>query len=241
MSGSDSEPTGIPTRAIHEAYLDMQRALKQHRRATDRGGHAEQQRAHGELQDAVLTLYEMLRPHIKHNSGVESYWSGEPPSYPHNGHPPDPKDGTAIISWQIHPDTYQLNGINPEQQRGLADWHDEIGIADSVRLHDIQLEEGVAMIRYQTYEMGLRRLDEWRTEFQSTQTELGGFMGHKTREDPQRRRVPIDKLRRAARELAEAAEELGALSEFDASTPRTEITDELIEEVEEWRQENLES
>lgn len=50
----------------------------------------------------------------------------------------------------------------------------------------------------------------------------------------------MPKLKRAARELSDVAEQLGALSEFDASTPRTEITDDLIDEVEQWRQRKLE-
>lgn len=241
---AEQDPTGIPTRAIHEAYLDMQRALKEYRRATDRGSQQARDRAHGEVQEAVLTLYEMLRPHIKHNSAVNEYWDGQPPSYPPEDAPretPDPDDGRGVLASQVHPQTYELNGTDPDELTTLRDWHDALGVADTVRLTGVSANGEQVMVRYQTYEMGLRRLDDWQTEFDTVQSDLGGFMGGRSSQKTVRQRVPIEKLRRAARELSNVAEELGALSEFDASTPRTKITDELIEEVDEWREQNIES
>lgn len=238
----ENEPSGIPTRAIHEAYLDMQRALKQYRKANDRGSEAATQQAHGEVQESVLTLYELLRPHLKQNSAVSDYWEGKPPSYPTDGrqHAPDPDDGVAILSWQIHPQNYALNGAEPGELETLRDWHNALDVSDTVRLHAVGVENGQVFARYQTYEMGLHHLDSWQTQFQYVQTEIGGFMGGKTTTKPVRQRVPIDKLRRAARELSNAAEKLGALSQFDASTPKTKITDELIEDVDGWRKETIE-
>jgi len=84
-------------------------------------------------------------------------------------------------------------------------------------------------------------LDEWKTEFRTTQTELGGFVGGLSTTETKRQRVDMPKLKRAARELADVAEKLGALSTFDASTPRTEISGDLIEDIDEWRQENIQT
>lgn len=42
------------------------------------------------------------------------------------------------------------------------------------------------------------------------------------------------------RELNDVASELGLSARIEGSTPRTEITDEMVREVEEWREQNLE-
>lgn len=211
---AEEEASGIPTRAIHESYLDMQRALKEYRRATDRGSQHARDRAHGELQDAVLTLYEMLRPHLRENSSVSDYWEGAPPSYPgDNGTVPDPADGTAILSWQVHPRSVDLNGSDPPKNGSLRAWHDALDLPESVRVQQVYpVSDDGYMVRYQAYEMGLAHLDDWQTQFRTVQTEIGGFMGARPSERQVRQRVPIEKLRRAARALADAANMLGFLS-----------------------------
>lgn len=240
MSTDEEAQTGIPTRAIHEAYLEMQRALKQHRQATDSGDQQAIERAHGDVQEAVLTFYELLRPHLKQNNGVEDYWTGRPPSYNGLAEPPDPDDGKGILQVQRRNQSVKLNGTQPDELESLQEWHEELDMGEDVRLLGVQSNGKNALVHYYAFQLGLRQLDDWRSRFVEQQTDLGGFMSGKTETEKRRQRVPMPKLRRASRELSEVAEKLGALSRFDASTPRTEITDELIEEVEEWRQANLE-
>lgn len=62
----------------------------------------------------------------------------------------------------------------------------------------------------------------------------------KTVEKPLLRTVSPQKLKRAILELNDIANELGFSAEASGSSPRTEITDEMIEKVEEWQQRNLE-
>lgn len=225
-SNQDDTHGGIPTRAIHEAYLDMQRALKRYRQATDRGDDAERDRAHGDVQETVLTFYELLRPHIKHNDAVSEYWDGKLPNY--NGDsPPDPEDGKGVIHTQSG---YEPMVLNQEQIEVLQDVetlrerHDALGLNGNLRLKGIvevnQKQDGtpVALLSVESYELGLRRLDSWGTEIVTTQTELGGFLGSETRETRQRQRVAMPKLQRAARELSDVAKEIGFL-------PTSEIPD----------------
>lgn len=61
-----------------------------------------------------------------------------------------------------------------------------------------------------------------------------------TRRKPMLMAVDPERLRNTIRELNEVANELGFGPEIANSVHRTEISDEVIEEVEEWRQENLE-
>lgn len=213
MSTNDDNTSGIPTRAIHEAYLDMQRALKRYRRATDKGSKEAIQHAHGDVQETVLTLYELLRPHLKHNDAVDEYWDGEPPAYPHDETAPDPEDGKGVLAVQDRTGTFDradLNGALPEDP-DLSDWHDAIGLNGTVRLTAIRGN----MVAYQSYELGLRKMDSWETEYRTTQTELGGFMGSVKTPDTTRQRVDMPKLRRAARELADVMKEIGYLPESD--------------------------
>lgn len=211
----DEEPTGIPTRAIHEAYLDVQRALKQFRRASDAGAGPARDRAHGDVQDAAITLYEMLRPHIRHAPSVDAYWDGAPPDYPRTGEPPDPDDGTAVLSWQTHHDTVghdalELNGAeSPADIEGLREWHAALPMAETARVRGVQSVQGGVLVSYHTYTMGLRHIDNWETEFTERETSLGGFMAGKTTTTTDRRRVPIEQLQRASRELGAVMDKLG--------------------------------
>lgn len=240
MSAEENH-SGIPTRAIHEAYLDMQRSLKAYREAKDQQHQAAIQQAHGELQQAVLTFYELLRPHIRHESGVSDYWDGELPNYNGNGQPPDPDDGKGIIHVQTKRRVMELNGQVPNngQLETLEQWHDALDMNGRIRLAGIVTEGTNAIVTVQEYQKGLRHLDDWETKYTRTVRRKSGFMSDKTETEVQRQRVPIDRLKRAARELSNVADKLGALSDFDASEPKTEISEEMIEDVEEWRQANL--
>lgn len=231
MSTDDDRHGGIPTRAIHEAYLDMQRALKRYRKARDTGNQHAVDDAHGDVQETVLTLYELLRPHLKHNDAVGDYWTGEPPRYTGNG-PPDPEDGKGVIDWQKRTTHVKHPGGDPDT---FEDWHDALGLNGSKRLLNVVADGNACLVQYHAYEIGLRRLDEWQTEIQTTQKSLGGFLDGVTKEEKKRERVKIHKLRRAARELSDVAERLNALSEFEGKTHETEITSEDIERVDEYR------
>ncbi len=70
----DTQNTGLPTRAIHDAYLNLQQAHRQFRQARDHD--QDITGPQGVFQDAVLTFYELVRPHLKSESALSSYWRG---------------------------------------------------------------------------------------------------------------------------------------------------------------------
>lgn len=220
MTNTDDNHTGIPTRAIHEAYLDMQRALKRYRQARDAGSQAAVDDAHGDVQETVLTLYELLRPHIKNNDAVRGYWDGELPTYNGDG-PPDPEEGKGVIQVQDHRDALDWSDVpiddpeTVESMTSLREWHEALGLNGSVRLVGVAPSEAGLFVTQQRYQIGLRQLDDWMTEHTTTQTTLGGFMGSTTRERTTRQRVQVNKLKRAARELGDIIERLGLHSATD--------------------------
>lgn len=210
---------GIPTRAVHEAYLDMQRALKRYRMARDKGTQQQIDDAHGDVQEAVLTFYEMLRPHLKDK---ENYWEGSLP--PYNGDSaPDPDRATGVLQVQDHNEliSWEDAPIDPNidtrelREADLQQWHDHLNLNGSVRLKGVMPNQNGIFVSSQRYQLGLRQLDSWMTEYRTKQTELGGFLGSTKTEEKERVRVNITKLKRGARELADAAKEMGFLPEQD--------------------------
>lgn len=239
---TEEHHSGIPTKAIHEAYLDMQRALKAYREAKDRLGPDAIGEAHGELQQSVITFYELLRPYLKHEGGLNGYWEGELPNYRSNGYIPDPEDGKGIIQHQQVREVYQLGDLDcdPTQLSSLEDWHNALGLNGNIRITGIAGQGDHVVVTKHQYENGLKQIDGWETDYKRRIEKKGGFRAGKEETKIERVRVPIDRLKNAARELAEAAERLGALSEFDGVTKHTEITNEQIERVRKWQEENLE-
>lgn len=242
MSDDDDSHSDVPTRAVHESYLDMQRALKRYRKAKDSGDGAAIQRGHGDVQETVLTFYELLRPHLKSNNAVTDWWDGELPPYPGDGSAPDPEDGKGILQVQTKRDTRQLNGnlnADPSELERLDEWHDALELNGNIRLLGVRGVGDGVFLSFQTYQKGLRYLDEWETTYLTEEKDMGGFFEGKKTTETTRQRVDMPKLKRAARELSDVAEKLGALSEFAETTPRTEITEDMMEDIEEWRQANL--
>jgi len=219
---SQDKPTGLPTQAIHESYLDMHRSFKAVRQARDRGRGVQQ--AHGELQDAVLTCFDLLRPHIRTETATQDYWHGEPPAYGEG--PPDPDDGTAILAVQEHTDMTALNGHNPQEIDGFREWHRALGLSDTRRLETVYMDEGKLLYKYQEYQMGLHRLDEWGTDIVREQTTLDGFFGTDTRETVTRKRVPVHKLRRAVRCLSDVCDQLNLLTDINSKRDTFLATDD---------------
>lgn len=252
---NEDEPTGIPTRAIHESYLTLQRAHQDYRRARDRGDdtHHEQ----GALQDAVLTFYELLRPHLKHETGLSEYWNGELPDY--TGWNFDSAaearayirdKGTGVYQIQRHTlmdDLQQRQqvltdgGNGTEQPQSFEDWHNLLGLSwERERLISWQAhDDGVYFQVFRCAVLPLRQLDNWQTTIRRERTNGGGFMAGQTSTTEHREFVNEQKLITGKRLLVEAADKLGALSQFDASKQRTEITREDLEKVEQWRQEQI--
>ena len=216
--------TGIPTRAIHEAYIDMQRAFKGYREAKDQQNQRQMSQYHGQLQSSVLTLYELLRPHLKSEEPVEKFWQGKLPNYTRDSTPPDPENGCGILQVQTKRESVDLStvDIDIDNIEHLHDWHNALNLNGNVRITGIVNTGEKVMVQYQTYQMGLKHLDEWETKYDYQVQEQSGFMGKQENQTVERKRIPIDRLQRAARELATAADELNFLSA--TGTPTNEDT-----------------
>lgn len=207
-----------PTRAIHNAYFELQEALQQYRRSKDAADQQAIEDAHGHVQDAVLAFYELLRPHLKHSKSVDGYWEGQPPTYHGNGTPPDPDNGKGILHVQRRNRRFELNGTDPSQLTSLDDWHESIELNDDVRVVGVQTNGELALVHFDAYQLGLKTLDNWETEYVTQQASIDGFMSGKEEIKRERNRVDMERLKRAARELAEAADELGFLSHTEVPT-----------------------
>ena len=245
----EDNTNGIPTRAIHESYINLQQAHHEYRRARDRG---EDTRAlRGEFQSQILAFYELVRPHLKHETALADYWSGHLPDYTGWDFDSDREaadyvrdKGTGVYQVQQH-----TNLVSVEQQvltdggvDGFDGWHELLGLSwDSERLIALQPTDGnqyfIKVLRAAV--LPLRNLDRWRAREVTTREQGGGFMASETRERTHREFESGVKLIAAKRLLVEAADKLGALSAFDASTSRTEITREDIQKVEAWHKENV--
>lgn len=258
MESSDTKDSGIPTRAIHESYLSVQRAHQQLRQAREHDTDVTD--AQAVLQDEVLTFYELLRPHLKHESALSDYWDGDLPGY--TGW--DFKSvteakqyvmdhGTGVYQVQKHPSTVAVRqkALTDGGVEGYEDWHETLGLSwDTERLlsvEPVQQDQREAMDADATHYvvvlrcavLPLRRLDRWQPRVRKERTSGDGFMSGETSVETTREYQPPQKLVTAKRLLVEAADRLGALSDFEASTQRTKITREDMEKVEKWRQQQI--
>ena len=246
---SETRDTGIPTKAIHESYLALQQAHRDWRRARDFNSDERQQRI--AFQDQVLTFYELLRPHLRHESGLRGYWRGEVPDYPDE--PLESveaavryyqTEGTAVWQLQRQPGDAPIPGGDQQTLTdgglpdSLAGWDDVLGLPDDARLLAIKPEPdlGTAIYLAAMPVAGLKQLDNWGTREVVQTEEQSGFLGGQTVEREVREPMPAGWVEEAKRLLVEAADQMALLSEVDASATHTKIDEELFEEVEAWQQ-----
>lgn len=232
MSKADEErASGIPTRVIHNAYVQTKNARHQyiHARKNDSGIEA----ARRELQQAVLNYYEVLREYIQKH--LDDFWHGK---LPHDG-----SDGIAIFGYSDTTTTAPFSEFTPTG--GLKD---DAAILNELRdnqrilgVTDINEDAGVVTIQIRTYQAGLKHLDHL---FDETQTQYdqkkGSPLGNRVVRKQTSQQLNTGLLFTAARCLDQATMELGLLAAVDEGTPRTQITEETLEEVKAWREQNIE-
>lgn len=226
----DTRDTGIPTRAIHQAYLRLHHAFRAYRQAkTDPSRDANA--AHGDFQESVLTFYELIRAHLARKSSLQKYWAGSVPEYPDQAFGSYEQarryyveGGTAVWTVQKHREVQPLTGdaASPAVADGgvpsLADWHERLNRGSRTRLVTVERDrdEGVLYWVEFRFEMGLRQLDTWETtRVEHTEQRDGGFLVGESETRTEYKHVAIDKLQRAARVLAEAADKMSLLSQID--------------------------
>ncbi len=153
--------------------------------------------------------------------------------------------GTGVYQVQQHVDTVELQqeALTDGGVSSFDDWHQLLGLSNRERLVGVQHGEDdlvyVQLLRIAV--LPLRELDHWQVRISKERTQGDGFMAGETTVKTKREFEPPTKLITAKRLLVEAADKLGALSEFDASSSLTEITREDIQKVEEWHQNQVEN
>jgi hypothetical protein len=228
MANHDDKDTGIPTRAIHEAYLNLQQAHRQFRRAKDNPARDETP-AHADFQDAVLTFYELARPHLKRKSGMRRFWEGKLPNYPdtpwestEQAKQHCERAGTAIWTLQEHVQSVPAAADNTGNGAAIADgagslreYHDQLGLTDRQRIVAVKHQDGVLLWKELRAVAGLQQLDRWDTRETRERKSGSGFMAGETHPSVSLTYVPVWKLTKAKRLLAEAADKLNLLSRVE--------------------------
>lgn len=241
MSQADDPHPGIPTRVIHESYVEMLNGMRQYYRAEQQGSQNHMQRAHADLQHKVLSFFEVLRPYLKSKNAVEEYWQGKPPDYSGN-------DGVAVLDSQTHRVPVDTDKLDKDWKNRSMEWLHEQAVNSqpmlngNAKIEDLyhDSDSGTLLLQVNQYQTGLSQLDG-KYNLTATKVNRGSsYMRSHSSTETQKRKLPVDKLFAAAHALEEAADRLGKLAEIDEAVPRTEITKEMIDEVEEWRQQNLE-
>lgn len=224
----DTRDTGIPTRAIHEAYLNLQQSHREYRRARDTPSRNERP-AHADFQDATLTFYELIRPHLKRKSGLAKFWHGQLPDYPGQAFASEDaarnyyRQGIGVWGLQKHVETRPAPGGDAAAsaattdggRTSLAEFHQQFDLPDTVRVIAFDREDSVLVWKELRAVAGLKQLDSWDTRETRQRDKQGGFMASETTETTQLRYVPVERLTTAKRLLAEAADKMSLLSRVD--------------------------
>jgi len=238
MTRGDTRDTGIPTRAIHEAYLGMQQAHRSYRQARDdlQADERQVKADKKEFQQTVLTYHELLRPHLVHESGLSNYWHGELPPYSTEWDFRSEEEaiqhvrdrGTGVYQVQVHPDVVEV------EQQTLPDggietyegWHDFLGLSwDTERLLAIQPNVGGngshthVIKKLRAAVVSLKELDYWRAKTVTERRSGDGFMSAETRSRTRQQFEPERNIVTAKRLLVEATDKLGLLSDVNFSEP----------------------
>lgn len=224
---NDTRDTGIPTRAIHEAYLNLQQSHRAYRQAKSDPAVSERP-AHADFQDATLTFYELIRPHLKRKSGLGKFWHGELPDYP--GQPFGSEEaarnyyrqGLGVWGLQKHVETRPKPGgtatatATPDGGTpSLAELHQQFELPDTVRVIAVDDSDRVIVWKELRAVAGLKQLDAWDTREATSREQGSGFMASESTETTTLQYVPVQKLTRAKRLLAEAADKMSLLSRVD--------------------------
>jgi hypothetical protein len=222
---------GIPTRAIHESYLTMQKAHSAFRKVKTEGdSEGALKAAQADFQEAVLQFFELIRPHLKRNGAMTTFWYGELPDYPNRpwasveaAQQYCQRQGTAVWQLQQHTQTSSRSpNVGGEEIAAtdggtdtLAGWHDRLNLSEYQRVVSVGREDGELYWVELRAVCGLQHLDSWDVRKQTTRERGDGFMSSKTATTTELEYVAPWKLVTAKRVLGEAADKMNLLSQID--------------------------
>ena len=213
-SSSYDEPRqfGTPGQLIIDGHTQMTGAQLQFVSAKSTGVRVEQARE--QFHDAVLSFFKLLQYKLETVDSVSKFWEDEP-----------------VMQWV--PVRYSVDGDGKpanEIERGRP--------VDSPRSDQYLRdgEGGVILLRYEPHRTGLQHLQSWIGATEVQQTAVSDAFGNRVDRDETYRLLPEHLLFDCALALEKAADRLGLLARTDDSVPRTEITEDMIEEIEAWEQ-----
>jgi hypothetical protein len=230
MAQTDDEYVGnrkshVPTRLVTAAQEKCHRARQQYlqsryldkslSRATTLNFHL-----------AVLEYYEELRP-LREKSAVEDFWTDAVLFQRRVGTRLVDSEGRPLEPAERHDDGSIVSVVyadeDPDEQAPMpvqsigARWEPEI--------------EEVT---------GLDSLPQLANRTTTQEKEVSNSFGETSVQEETIEPLDGDVLLQISRTLDDAAEKLGFAPEAPDSKPRTELTDDLLEEVREWRQKKVE-
>ncbi|MFW5905406.1 MAG: hypothetical protein ACOCUO_01000 [archaeon] len=219
-NSSDGGPAStIPTRAIHDAYLEALQARLDYQQSI--GGPFEQQ-AHEALQDAVAGYFEVLRPHLTSSNATDALWNEE------KLWPTEPVYQTVAIC--IECGKYISADDLGESQLNIGDYcpscsRDNPNRAGRPRLEADQIpktnEEGDVVYRYVR---GLKSIDGIFDRSVERSVEYSDALGTHQKTIEETQLVPPTHLKTIAWKLDEALKELNLLGKVDDKLPTGGMT-----------------
>lgn len=217
----ESDRSHRPTSRIIDAYEMNLEARRQYLKAKG-SGEAAQDAAHTNLHQTAMTYFEALRYLLATTDNVSEYWEGD-----------------DVFLWS-------------EQQYVRVDEDSELETTDDGTVVDkesgclVDQQSGILVdpragspVLEEVDVTGLQHLESWFDESRVERREISDVFGTRVVTEERPQRLAPDVLFRVCRGLDEAAKELGVLTKSEESVPRTEIDDDLMEELEEWRAENV--
>jgi len=205
-----SEQSGIPVQAIHEAHLNTLQARKLVAGSDDPTGEG----AHRELQQAVATYFETLRPHLTQSEEGRKYYHGKVPES-------ETGDGVAILGRTMYQEQYPYESFKkPPERMNPQERHEyllkQVPTKENELAVDITKLGDEVTVVYQQFTLGLKHLEGLYSNRETVTIERDEWLPES---DPVQQQqlelMDLDMLMAASRALDEAAHSLGFLPKDD--------------------------
>lgn len=145
------------------------------------------------------------------------------------------RDVLRMQQMNVDTDERTLRGF----QAALMNYYMELDLyRDESQLEDFWKEAKLWRDDNGEWLTGFQNLEGWNDTHKTINVRQPG-LGRGTSPQTVRSYMPPDIAIRISRQLDRAAKKLGFAAPIKESTPRTEINEKLIEEVEKWRKQNL--
>lgn len=249
MAGNDQQEdqAQLSARIVEEGYVTLQERMHTYRQARNQGNRAAGLGPDEDpviiLQDAVETFFSLIRPYIEDEPRLREYWRGALAQHPDQHLTRERAfayyDEHSTGVWQKQPHVFQVPQRLQQQpadgdaaaatdggQPDPADWHEMLGLSDSVRV--LGVSQGY-YVEGRFSVLGLRNIKRWEVRTHRERQSGNGFMAGETATRETREPEPAKKVETAAEMLVDVADELNAIASYEPSGDRihgTPVPDE---------------